>query len=147
MIQQQNTITSGRKISIVQHSSLPFRTEGPFKGSLNTDIFIRAPATDMCHRYLVIPDSGLTQGLSFLQTVTSMKRRVAAGKSEARSADFLNEIFSPWILETEMSVAQWHSGILKRWLVHQGKLDALFYYSLTYTKKTKSIIRFHSYLH
>jgi hypothetical protein len=94
---------------------------------LNIDIFIRAPATDMCHRYLAIPDSGLTQGLSFQQTVMSMKRRVAAGKSEARSADFLNEIFSSWILETEILVAHWQSGIPKRWLIHQGKLDALFF--------------------
>jgi len=107
MIQQQNTITSGRKISVVQHSSLSFCTQGPFKGSLNTD-FIRAPATDMCRRYLTIPDSGLTRGLSFLLTVTSMKRREAAGKSEARSADFLNEILSPWILETEIL---WDNGI------------------------------------
>jgi hypothetical protein len=60
MNQQQNAITSGREISIVQYSSFPFCTEGPFKGSLNTDFFIRAPDTDMCHRYLAIPDSGLT---------------------------------------------------------------------------------------
>jgi hypothetical protein len=93
MIQQQNTVTSGRKISIVQHRSLPFCTQGPFKGSLNTDFFIRALATDMCHRYLAIPDSGLTRRLSFLQAVTSMKRRETAGKSEARSDDFLNEMF------------------------------------------------------
>ena len=101
MLQQQNTVTSGKKIRIVQYSILPFCTQGPLKGSLNTDFFIRAPATDMCHRYLAIPDSGLTRGLSLLQTVTSMKRREAAGKSEGSSDDFLNEIFSPWILETK----------------------------------------------
>ena len=67
---------------------------------MNTGFFISAPATDMCHRYLTIPDSGLTRGLSFLQTVTTVKRQEAAGKSEARSADFLNEILSPWILDT-----------------------------------------------
>jgi hypothetical protein len=31
-----------------------------------------------------------------------MKRREAAWKSEARSADFLDEILSLWILETEI---------------------------------------------
>jgi hypothetical protein len=63
-----------------------------------------------------------------------MKRRAATGKSKARSADFLNEVFSSWILETEILVAQWYSGILKLWLIHQGKFDAFFLYSLTYTK-------------
>jgi len=57
-----------------------------------------------------------------------MKKRVAAGKSEARSADFLNEIISSWILEIEILVAQWHSGIIKLWLIHQGNLNALFFF-------------------
>jgi hypothetical protein len=74
-----------------------------------------------------------------------MKRREAAGKSEARSADFLNEAPSPWILETEILVAQWHSGI-KTLVYTSRKVESPFFHSLTYTKKTSSIASFHSYL-
>lgn len=66
-----------------------------------------------------------------------MKRREAAGKSEARTAHFLKEILSPLILETEMFLVLWHLGILKYWLIHQGKLDVPFFHSLTHTKRPK----------
>jgi hypothetical protein len=55
-----------------------------------------------------------------------MTRPEAAGESEVRSVYFLNEILSPWILETEILVAQWHSEIIKQWLIRQGKVDAFF---------------------
>jgi hypothetical protein len=99
MIQQQNTITSGGEISILQQTSLAFCIEGPLKGSPNAAFLILAPANDMCHRSLAISDSGLTRGLSLLQTVTFRTRRDSAGKSDAPSADFLHEIRSADLTE------------------------------------------------
>jgi hypothetical protein len=105
MIRQQNTITSAEEISILQQTSLAFCIEDPFKGSLNAAFLILAPANDMCHRSLAISDSGLTRGLSLLQTVMFRTWRDAAEKSDAPSANFLNEIRSLRILQREILVA------------------------------------------